>query len=181
MSAPMILARLAGRERVTRRLNPSWLKVQAGDHLWFRENCRIWWDGCSVGGSVVEYQADGTKIPSPGFASIHGGVAIDGGSLSQYDQIDQKWRPSILMPYAAHRLDGIAGESARVEHLLDITDEEAILEGAFEEQRGWTLGFPGWMAPTPREAFLSAFAFLHPKSEPNPELVRIHLGEPDAR
>lgn len=102
---------------------------QPGDLLWVRESCRIWWDGYTMGGSVVEYR-DGThrgvgahSVAVPGVARICGV-----GGLGAYCQEHTKWRPSIHMPRLASRLT-LRVADVRVERLQDISEADALAEG----------------------------------------------------
>lgn len=159
MSGPMVLAMLAKRKRVTRRMSKQWLKVKAGDQLWVREAF------CYAG---VE-RADG-----------HDRVAYRATEGSDADC----WKPSIHMPRWASRITVIATEDARLERLWDITEADAIAEGVervisdsndivyrdYGGERGRCLAFAS-------DSFQSLWSTLHTKPgeryEDNPEVVRI--------
>jgi len=131
-SDPMIRAILAGTKTQTRRVargtrNPYGM---AGDRLWVREACRIWWDGCTAGGTVVEYRADGACRDVPAVSIVIPGVArICGvGGLARYAQEHTRWRPSIHMPRQAARIT-LEVEDVRLDWLQLITEDDARAEG----------------------------------------------------
>lgn len=79
-----------------------------GDRLWVRETHALWVPGCKGG---ISYKAD------------HIDPRGDGPSAPI------KWRPSIHMPrYASRILLAITG--VRVERLHDISEDDALAEGA---------------------------------------------------
>lgn len=115
-SAPMVLAILAGRKTVTRRLSS---RYQVGDLLYVRET---WWHYRSQhlelagfeGATVTNLDGRGSINESPWF------------SPAEYD-IWQK-RPSIHMPKWAARI-WLEVTAVRKERLQDITEEDARAEG----------------------------------------------------
>lgn len=129
-SAPMVLALIAGRKTMTRRLawracdvcgvatgtcnghhKPSpWQRVKPGDVLWVKENWRIDGAGSRVSATAcrphraIEYRADG------------------------YDPISWCERSSMFMPRWASRLT-LEVTAVKIERLQDITEEDARAEG----------------------------------------------------
>lgn len=99
-----------------------------GDLLWVRETWRV------HGGQEYEYQQDRSSVMYR--------ADMDMGTLD----LDWEWRPSIFMPRWASRIT-LRVESARVERLHAITEEDAIAEGLnsrAEFSAGWdTLHKPG--------------------------------------
>lgn len=140
----MVLAILAGRKTVTRRVGPTWAGVQPGTVLWVRE---CW--GRHVDGWVAYRATD--DAPD------------DRSELEGY-----RWRPSIHMPRWACRLRLVV-ESVTVERSVlggglgqmavlmpGVTDDEARLEGFAD--RGafldlWRELYPDYNGPVYRVAF----------------------------
>jgi len=92
-------------------------KYQVGDILWVRET---WYKNYPHKYGRYWYRADGEEIDMP---TIYGGTVI-------YGKADGlKWRPSIHMPRDAARIFLLV-TNVRVERLQDITEYEAIKEGA---------------------------------------------------
>lgn len=155
-SAPMVLAlrREVDPKQVTRRLDPRWKKVRAGDRLWTRETwaaphkdkkkqgrvaynsdgvCGCW---CGQGedrtfvyhGRVL--QADGYRqcFPPGGASTFSLGEYSDVRS-GEYPSYKYGWRPCLFMPRWASRDTLEVLEDTREERLQDITEEDARLEG----------------------------------------------------
>lgn len=120
-SAPMIRALLDGRKTMTRRLagkngKPTpWQKVRPGDRLWVRET----WQSLSFG----DYEPT-TAAP----ADVRY-FATDALANCDREVRGYPWRPSIHMPRWASRLTLIV-EEPRIERLQEITEADAIAEGA---------------------------------------------------
>jgi hypothetical protein len=184
-SWPMVLAILDRRKRVTRRLDLSWLKVKAGDHLWVRENWR-------TGASLDKYNA--TQIRQMASeAGYRGGVYAPiwyeaDGAFRRWGDSDEKdfggkgrLRIGRFMPRWASRLVREVTEDARKERLWDITEEEARLEGLqnFPNSTGdhWGVWEADCWEPTARGAFARLWSTLHTKPgerfEDNPTLARL--------
>lgn len=161
-STPMVLALIAGRKTMTRRLATSPLrKCRPGDQLWVRESVRRFdKDTCD---QHVQWIADdrwnSNCRPSPGAAySV----------------------PSIHMPRWASRLT-LPVDAVKVERLHELTDDDAIAEGMQKSGAGlWcggphkAHGFPRqWNAP--RDAFADLWDVLHGAGawDKNPEVVAI--------
>lgn len=114
-SAPMVRAMLAGTKTQTRRVAKPKRSIepmtdecpygQPGDLLWVRETWA--WYGCERDPREVLYRADTSNLPES-----HG-----------------RWRPSIHMPRWASRIT-LRVTGVRVERLQDITEVDAIAEGA---------------------------------------------------
>lgn len=122
-SAPMVNALLAGRKTMTRRLankpvrsagscRPSkWQTVRPGDRLYVREVHAYPND------QVTIYRANWQEdAKTRGLDNI---PATDAGI---------KWRPSIHLPRADSRLTLVV-TAAKIEPLLDISEDDAIAEG----------------------------------------------------
>jgi hypothetical protein len=170
-SAPMILALLARKKRVTRRLSRQWLKLEVDQLLWAKETF------CWLTGNGIRpwYRADGeTPIGL-------NGEPVRGTPI---------WNPSIFMPWDVHRITMRVAEPPRLEPVQAITEEDALLEGitavSFYPDDGFPLSI-GYMFgaddgktplhPTARGAFESGWKTLHTKPgkrwEDDPEVVRI--------
>lgn len=118
-----------------------------GDILWFRETYT------EIDGEIF-YRADGYP---------------DVELRDRFEQTKSKkikWKPSLFMPRRAARLFGDTQE-LRIERLLDITEEEAILEGFTPLLSG-----SGEVIRTARERFINYFMGLNSKAktplDPNP-------------
>lgn len=147
-STPMVLAILAGRKTMSRRLvkpqpksegdspyrigNGEYAIARAcpygkvGDILWVRETWRpaiddVKWD-------CIEYKADGARI-KPSIQNENTGfkfsVDCDDAAESGY----ARWRPSIHMPRWASRLSLVI-TNTRIERLHAITGKDILAEGA---------------------------------------------------
>lgn len=180
-SAPMVLALLAGRKTMTRRLAPQtgirspWQNVKAGDRLWVKEN--YWmlgrWVGKKKAGKVSYsfarapdcapiYCADEPFSPFPPV----------GGKFDT--SVAWNCRPSIYMPRVDSRLTVVVG-AARIERVQAISDADAIAEGLVE-MASHVFGAGGIeYGPTPRLAYKELWSSLHgPESwKANPEVVVI--------
>lgn len=170
-SAPMIQALLAGRKSVTRRLSKQWLKVKGGDKLWVRETFIIGYPtGEPHHWSCIrpsDFQGDGRA-----FYRADGDDPKDGPQLN--------WKPSIHMPRWASRITLEAVEDARIERLQEITEDEAVREGAFSHIDDYA---PDRTEPeTQLLGFRRLWRTLHTKHgerwEDNPEVVRIAFRVP---
>ncbi len=184
-SGPMVVALIAGRKTMTRRIAwrwrdcvgldgedglerlPSpWQKICEGDRLWIRENLRIVSDG-------IEYAADGEQIEetraewSGRAAEVWNHYAHDDGP-----DLHPTLVPSIHMPRWASRLTlDVVG--VRCERLQDITEEDARAEGV----DATIAGRSGWSEPllTYRTGFVRVWNALHGEGAwlENPEVVVI--------
>lgn len=111
MSGPLVLATLAGRKTVTRRISEAWAKAKPGELLWIKETwaAPAEFDGFKPRdipeGTPIWYAADGEK---PDWAG--------------------RLRPSIFMRRWMSRLS-LRIEDVRRERLLAITEEDARAEG----------------------------------------------------
>lgn len=119
-SPAMVLAILAGRKHVTRRIDMRWRRVKAGDELWGRETWRP--VQMSTGVTEVQYSADGhceyftEEDISPEWTIPK---AASTGNVSP-----------LFMPRWASRIALVATEDAWAERLQDITEADAKAEGA---------------------------------------------------
>ena len=95
---------------------------EPGDRLWVRETHKGWLT--YQGQQVVQYAASGTKQYHVDRPEGH----PEGGMLNGECCAD-KWRPSIHMPRWASRIN-LEITGVRVERLQDITDADALAEGA---------------------------------------------------
>lgn len=179
-SEPMILPILGDTKTVTRRTGTIYEKWKKGDTLWVRETWRaIERESDAVDG--ILFRADLTFVPieNTAKAAERWVVAYDNGKYNG------KWRPCIHMPRWASRINLRLTDDTRRERLHEITNEEAVLEGAHELwlQEGepgawWTMAeiYGGLLhARTPRDAFRKFWCFLHGGAswEENPLVWRI--------
>lgn len=171
---------------VTRRLSKQWLKVKAGDRLWVRETHAI--VGIDWPRTVRVARAE--RMPAgKTLADTDGGldlIELEDENLDMMpwfeEHIDsERWRPSIFMPRCLCRILLECLEDARPEHLQQITEEDACLEGLknFPNSTGdhWGLGPADCWEMTARGAFKRLWGTLHTKPgerwEDDPELVRV--------
>jgi hypothetical protein len=131
MSAPMVLALLAGRKTVTRRLST---KATAGDVLWVRETLKNTDDGWT-------YAADGAPVM---VAEDHRAAMLVWAHHKPSDHC-----VSIHMPRFACRLR-LEVTSVRQERLHDVDNKDALREG-LELQ---TMHDPAYRFPRDRYAAL---------------------------
>ena len=135
-SAPMVNAILEGRKTMTRRVikvncsgrakavgssrnwhlaDPDVIQAcpygKVGDALWVRETFRQAWAATTYSNGVV-YRSDSVKSLG----------------MDEYSN-RHKWKPSIFMPRWASRIT-LEIEGVRVERLQDISEEDAVSEGA---------------------------------------------------
>lgn len=134
-SGPMVRALIENRKTMTRRLawRPSgksmgvpgvtdkakaspWQYVKPGDRLWVRENFAPRLDEEKPNPHYAKYRAD----------NGHGQTPCDPMDFHSYPR---KWTPSIHMPRWASRLTLIV-ESTKIERLQDISESDAMDEGA---------------------------------------------------
>jgi hypothetical protein len=166
---------------VTRRMSKTWLNVKKGRKLYVRENFAIVVDGnIPVLGPAFEYIYTPEDLCEPqrldeGYDLVY--------QANEPDRFPGAWRPAIHMFRWMSRIDLEATEDARLERLLDITEEDAKAEGVrlpvSQDGRKLLLvsapyGMKEW---TFREAFLCLWSQMHRKKgervEDNPEMVRI--------
>jgi hypothetical protein len=129
-SGPMVLALLAGRKSVTRRLSKQWLKVKSGDRLWAREAYGI--GGARLIDPCLNFRADGAQSPLFGVKPGWWRRAEEAFGVVRSEEllrIRNGWIPSIHMPRWASRITLEVLEDARLERLQDITEDEAKAEG----------------------------------------------------
>jgi len=136
--APMVLAILDGRKTVTRRGHDGRpCRFRVGDRLWVRETWRPVlhrWD------SGVEYRADSHYREVEGgkamdYAQTIGkrsgnprGIHVDGVPGVDPRFANSTWRPSLLMPRWASRID-LDVVDVRAERLQEIDEADALREG----------------------------------------------------
>jgi hypothetical protein len=169
MSDPMARAIGEGRKSVTRRDYEPWMKIRKGDRAYVRETTWVWClkepNGINKTGRQKYY-----------FRPIHGVPVIyhadhpERPTTKPNTAVCGEWRLKLgrFMRYQDARLFVVFTEDPRREPVRDISDEEAIREGAYQVQGGlWTLGFP--ILPTgdytPRSSYLSAWEHLHPGTQ----------------
>lgn len=106
---------------------------QPGDRLWVRETwCQPCYSGCGFNHPGYKYDAL--------YAADNGMERHSlGGNWTQYNR-DFKWRPSIFMPRLYSRIT-LEVVSVRVERLQDISEADALAEGAPNTRiEEWYLG-----------------------------------------
>lgn len=126
---------------------------QPGDRLWVRET---WTDVNLCGAPALAYRADEDirdLMEEPGFLDDRGAFKYDDPRVKPYPfacwyaDLDQaRWRPSIHMPRWASRIL-LEITAVRVEHLQDISEEQARAEGYPAERECETggSGLDAWL------------------------------------
>lgn len=109
-----------------------------------------------------------THARHPQFAEV--AYRADGEEFEDADGFTwhPKWTPSIFMPRALCRII-LEITDIRVERVQDITNDEAIAEGAYEVRKvgddiahaTWTMDGLDWRYDTPREAFAATWDSLY--------------------
>jgi hypothetical protein len=163
MSAPMVLALLAGRKTVTRRMARQWLKLEVGQGLWVRETFACENLGPDEYPRLV-WRADRA-------ARWHSSEKSHSEIFwLQSDYEPKRWTPAIHMPRWASRITLRVTEPPRIERAWDITEADAELEGVTPEHNAFE------DSPN-RVAFFRIWQQLHTKPgerwSDNPEVVRI--------
>jgi hypothetical protein len=176
------LMREVNPKTVTRRLDPRWMKVKAGDRIWVRETSAI----VSIDGRHVNV-ARAERMPAgKTLSQTDGGLESfeieDPERLAWFaKRVDsERWKPSIFMPREISRILLECEEDARLERLQDITEEEAKAEGV---DPWWEadLQCDGELRDGPSRAYYAGFMdiwqALHTKPgerwEDNPEVIRV--------
>lgn len=135
LSGPLVPPTLDGRKVVTRRMSRKWLKRKQGDLLFVRENWRLLaWDMIVRSDCAIEYAADRLERAVPlddyswarreaarvtAWRRSHGTPYLRTAPL----------RPSLLLPRWASRCVLRLTEDPRLEHVQEITEEDAKREG----------------------------------------------------
>ncbi|HCF5638919.1 TPA: hypothetical protein NIH07_004506 [Pseudomonas aeruginosa] len=126
---------------------------QPGDRLWVRET---WTDVNMCGAPALAYRADEDirdLMEEPGFLDDRGAFNYDDPRVKPYPfacwyaELDQaRWRPSIHMPRWASRIL-LELTAVRIEHLQDISEEQARAEGYPAERECETggSGLDAWL------------------------------------
>jgi hypothetical protein len=190
-SAPMVLALLAGRKTMTRRLarterkipgpgslggDPdrierpsSWQKVKAGDRLWVREN--HWRYGHWVfglkeqGARSFKKRFQPTREPSDLPDVVPAADADPSFKSPEVDRFGPGWhlRPSIFMPREHSRLTLVV-TGTKEEPLQNISAEDAIAEGVqLIGEKTWGVPGSGSMVfnGSPVDGFCALWQSLH--------------------
>lgn len=157
-SAPMVRAILEGRKTQTRRIakdrdgitvhangqvlaRGGWLPELCcpygvpGDHLWVKETFQMHTTLAGIRVTYREGNADAWIEPPETWEGIPD---------------DNHWRPSLFMPRWASRIT-LEIESVRVERIIEITAEDCIAEGIYQQGGQWIIDGSetglGWMQP----------------------------------
>ncbi len=181
-SGPLVLAILAGKKTVTRRMSKKWLKLDVGDLLFVRENWRLAsYDMCINWDCRLSYEADGASL----IHKVSGEQVVwlereahrralwrrtHGGPTSP--QHVAPLRPSIFLPRWASRCVLRVTEKPRLERVQDITEDDAKREGVDRGPRCDTQ----CNGPS-THGFMDTWHRLHTKPgerwQDGPEVVRI--------
>ena len=114
-------------KRIAEKNDPRCPYGQPGDRLWVRET----WQGplLTDGDEFEAYRENPDDFKNP----AHCEYAADGGPKPEFmtdeDELVCRWRPSIFMPRWASRIT-LEIVSVRVERLQDISEADAMAEGA---------------------------------------------------
>lgn len=127
---------------------------EVGDRLWIKETFGVSWSAGALIDPTVNYRADGMQKPIG--AAIHATWREFFLRERQTVWNPDQWRPSIFMPRFLSRIT-LEVTEVRVERLQDITEADAIAEGA------QCAGFPASLTNR------GAFALLWDKLAKEPE------------
>lgn len=124
---------------------------QPGDRLWVKETFYKYYPSETWPEPKALYKADGITL-------------CDKDSEGK----KQRWTPSIHMPRILSRIT-LEITDVHVERVQDITNDEAIAEGAYEVRKvgddiahaTWTMDGLDWRYDTPREAFAATWDSLY--------------------
>lgn len=97
---------------------------QVGDRLWVRET---WGVNSGPGVRCTEAARPNVALPSGGWSPVVFRATTEGYAWGMYGP--PKWRPAIHMPRTASRLT-LTVTGVKVERLQEITEEDAVAEGA---------------------------------------------------
>lgn len=177
-SGPMMLALLSGQKTVTRRMSRTWLRLGVGDLLYTREAwapCDGWVAFESEGLEPprnIAYRADSTAL----------GLRLDGSRFvvdtSGWNWGKFSWKPSIHQKRDYSRCVLRLTEAPRLEHVQDITEDDARREGV-NPIPGFTEPGdpPEWTTHAYRTGFRGVWEHLHDKDGErwieNVEVVRL--------
>ena len=170
-SAPMVLALLAGRKTMTRRIvHERHLVERGGDPMDPRSAESVPWSGPSPFGKpgdrlwVKETWRHGLPVDTSE-RSYRGGDtrtvlyrSTDGELLG----LKKGWKPSIFMPRWASRID-LEVTEIRIECLQKITEEDAMAEGVATETDGIIRGCVGGVFSSHRHAFAALWDRINGK------------------
>ena len=191
-SAPMILALLAGRKTMTRRLawrdkwigppayrSSPWQRVKPGDRLWCRESA--WFDReviPAVGASRCFFEGGSVRFSDGRFGQAPGHPDSSCAEVFRLNG-SLKMRPSIHMPRWASRLTLIV-TATKVEPLKYITEADSWAEGIeYRDGCYGTWNADGTMrcggSDNAREAFRCLWINLHGTGawDETPEVVAL--------
>lgn len=179
-SAPMVRAILAGRKTQTRRLlkNPEYYGCPTGDcpHDTNAEciaamNANVERRYCEVGDRLWVREA-WAKVPASAYRMSEGvqqTVCPDDPYYAAiyaagWERCAPKWKPSIHMPRWASRIT-LEVTDVRIERLREITESDALAEGAFDPSIGeiaWAepMGLARHICPAVN-AFAALWADIH--------------------
>jgi hypothetical protein len=161
----MVRAVLDGRKTQTRRVvKPQPVEWKQGSFSWPKRFTtekpypwKVAWHGGRIGVSLNRYCPYGVpgdrlwvretfaplesyKGIDPGAHALGAGAfyRADRGNEDLGDELERGWRPSIFMPRHLSRIN-LEVTAVRVERVWDISEEDAIAEGATRREAGWSL------------------------------------------
>lgn len=130
-----------------------------GDHLWLKETWQeVFYDDIPSGRPLGPQGSMGSMTMRDRRSNA---IYKADGSFPDHPEYGKLlWRPSIFMPRWASRIMLLV-KAVRVERLQDITEADAIAEGAYMQGKvgddptadNWTMTGEGWRYASAREAF----------------------------
>jgi hypothetical protein len=150
--AEMVRAILSGSKTQTRRLSKRWLKVKKGDLFWVKET----WARAYPNEPIHLFYRAGN------YGTKWGG----------------KWRSSMFMPRWASRITLRATQDAYEEPLQDITEEDAVREGLYDDG-GWSPDNNDYVGLSAGHRFIDLWNSINTKPgsrwEDNPGVVVLNF------